>query len=120
MVSWYVMNIVMVTNTFTPHGGGVARSVQGFTDEFRKRGHRVLVLAPLFEGTPENELDVVRIPAVQHFSGSDFSVPIPVPRRVTTALKAFAPQIVHSHHPFLLGDTALRVAAACNLPIRLR
>ena len=35
------MNIVMLTNTFTPHVGGVARSVQAFTVEYRRRGHRV-------------------------------------------------------------------------------
>jgi glycosyltransferase involved in cell wall biosynthesis len=111
------MNILMVTNTFTPHVGGVARSVQGFASEFRKRGHRVLVLAPLFEGTPKKEQDVVRVPAVQRFSGSDFSVPMPVPGRVTAALRTFSPRIVHSHHPFLLGDTALRIAAIRNIPV---
>ena len=42
------MNIVMLTNTFTPHVGGVARSVVAFTDEYRRRGHRVLVVAPDF------------------------------------------------------------------------
>jgi len=111
------MNILMVTNTFSPHVGGVARSVQGFSDEFRRRGHRVLVVAPLFEGTPGGESDVVRMPAVQHFSGSDFSVPVPVPGRIASTLKSFAPSIVHSHHPFLLGDTALRITASRNLPV---
>lgn len=111
------MNILMVTNTFTPHVGGVARSVQGFSNEFRRRGHRVLVVAPFFEGTPEQETDVVRFPALQHFSGSDFSVPVPVPGRVAAALRAFSPHIVHSHHPFLLGDTALRVAARHGIPV---
>lgn len=67
------MRILMVTNTFTPHVGGVAQSVQGFTAEFRKRGHQVLVLAPVFAGTPEQEQDVIRMPAVQHFNGSDFA-----------------------------------------------
>jgi 1,2-diacylglycerol 3-alpha-glucosyltransferase len=111
------MNILMVTNTFTPHVGGVARSVQGFTNEFRNRGHRVLVIAPFFESTPEKETDVVRLPAAQHFNGSDFSIPMPVPGRVASALRTFDPQIVHSHHPFLLGDTALRVAALRNIPV---
>jgi glycosyltransferase involved in cell wall biosynthesis len=77
----------------------------------------VLVIAPRFEGIPERERDVVRVPAVQHFNGSDFSVPVPVPRRVAGALSTFAPQIVHSHHPFLFGDTALRVAAARAIPV---
>lgn len=111
------MNIVMLTNTFTPHVGGVARSVQAFTRELRLRGHRVLVIAPSFAGMPESEEDVIRLPAWRHFSEGDFSVPAPLPGRVTRALNAFGPEIVHAHHPFLLGETALRVGASRNLPV---
>lgn len=110
------MNILMATNTFPPHVGGVATSVRRFTDALRRRGHRVLVIAPDFEDAPRGEEDVVRIPAVQHFNGSDFAVPVPVTGRIVSALKDFRPQIVHSHHPFLLGDTALRVAASRRIP----
>jgi 1,2-diacylglycerol 3-alpha-glucosyltransferase len=111
------MNILMATNTFAPHVGGVARSVQAFAGEFRRQGHRVVVVAPVFEGIPREETDVVRVPAIQHFNGSDFSVPMPVSGKVISALKTFTPQIVHSHHPFLLGDTALRVAATRDIPV---
>ncbi len=111
------MNILMVTNAFFPHVGGVARSVKAFTAEFRRSGHRVVVVAPIFEGIPEQETDVVRVPAIQNFNGSDFSVPVPVSGKVVSALKSYAPQIVHSHHPFLLGDTALRVAATRDIPV---
>lgn len=111
------MNILMMTNTFTPHTGGVARSVESFTDEYRRRGHRVLVMAPTFEGRPEHEQDVVRIPALQKFNGSDFSVRLPLPGFLFPELDRFKPDIVHAHHPFLLGDTALRVAALKNAPL---
>jgi glycosyltransferase involved in cell wall biosynthesis len=33
------------------------------------------------------------------------------------AVADFAPQVVHSHHPFLLGDTALRIAAEQGVPV---
>lgn len=111
------MNILMMTNTFTPHVGGVARSVEAFTAEYRKRGHRVLVVAPVFEGIPEDEIDVIRIPAIQHFSGSDFSVVLPIPGFLTSATEKFKPDVVHSHHPFLIGATALRVAHLHELPL---
>jgi 1,2-diacylglycerol 3-alpha-glucosyltransferase len=111
------MRIMMFTNTYTPHVGGVAGSVQRFTQGYRERGHRVLVVAPVFEGAPEHEEDVVRMPAIQRFNGSDFSVTLPAPMTVLEAINSFQPELVHSHHPFLLGDTALRVAAARNLPI---
>lgn len=111
------MNILMMTNTFTPHRGGVARSVEAFTAEYRARGHRVLVVAPEFEDMPADETDVVRIPAIQNFNGSDFSVVLPIPGLLHTALDEFDPDIVHSHHPFLLGAMAIRVAASRSLPL---
>lgn len=111
------MNILMITNTFTPHRGGVARSIEAFTAEYRKRGHRVLVIAPEFENMPRDERDVVRVPAIQHFNGSDFSVVLPIPGFLHSAIEEFRPDIVHSHHPFLLGATAIRIASSHLLPL---
>lgn len=111
------MNIVMLTNTYTPHVGGVARSVEAFAAEYRRRGHRVLVVAPEFANRPPDETDVVRIPAIQNFNGSDFSAVLPVSGLLTEALDAFRPDLVHAHHPYLLGMTALRVARYRELPL---
>lgn len=111
------MNIVMMTNTYLPHVGGVANSVERFTRIYRKLGHRVLVVAPEFDDQPEHEEDVVRVPALQRFNGSDFAVTLPVFGGLRPVLDAFEPDIVHSHHPFLIGDTAIRVAASRQLPL---
>jgi glycosyltransferase involved in cell wall biosynthesis len=111
------MNIVLLTNTFTPHVGGVARSVEAFAQAYRERGHRVVVVAPEFENAPEHELDVIRVPAIQHFNGSDFSVVLPVPTDLHEQLLEFRPDIIHAQHPFLLGNTALRVARTMDLPL---
>ncbi|PWG61023.1 glycosyltransferase [Spiribacter halobius] len=111
------MNIVMMTNTYTPHVGGVARSVDAFSRAYRARGHKVLVVAPEFPGIPDDETDVVRIPAIQNFNGSDFSVVLPVPGYLDDALDDFRPDIVHSHHPFLMGATAIRVASHRDCPL---
>jgi len=111
------MNVLMMTNTFTPFVGGVSRSVTAFTDELRKMGHRVVVVAPQFEGAPESERDVIRIPAIQHFNGSDFSLVLPVPGYLAARLEEFKPDIVHSHHPHLLGGTAVRIASRFECPL---
>lgn len=111
------MNIVMLSNTFTPHIGGVARSLEAFTAEYRRRGHRVLVVAPEFANMPADETDVVRIPAVQNFNGSDFSVVLPVSGLLGKVLDRFKPEIVHAHHPYLVGMTAMRIARYRDLPL---
>jgi 1,2-diacylglycerol 3-alpha-glucosyltransferase len=111
------MNILMMTNTYLPHVGGVARSVATFSEAYRRAGHRVLVVAPTFPGSPAGEWDVLRVPAIQNFNGSDFSVRIPVPGLLGDKLDSFRPDLVHTHHPFLLGDAALRYATSRGLPL---
>lgn len=111
------MNILMMTNTFTPHVGGVARSVETFSEAYRRAGHSCLVVAPTFPGETVRRNEVVRVPAVQQVNGSDFSVPLPIPHLLTRRLDDFAPQVIHAHHPFLLGDTALRVSAMRDIPM---
>jgi 1,2-diacylglycerol 3-alpha-glucosyltransferase len=111
------VNIAILTNTYTPHVGGVARSVEAFAAEYRARGHRVLIVAPEFPDTPEDETDVVRIPAIQNFNASDFSVVLPMLPSLNERIDDFDPDIVHSQHPFLLGMSALRLARRRGVPL---
>ncbi len=111
------MNILMVTNTFAPNVSGVARSVTMFTEAYRGRGHRVMVVAPEFDGAPEHEVDVVRVGAVRNFAGTEYSVVIGPSLNLARAVDAFAPDIVHSHGPFLLGTTAARLARTRHVPL---
>ena len=71
----------MFTNTYLPHVGGVARSVKTLEDACRRFGHEVKVIAPEFDGA-EPSPDVLRVPAIQHFNGSDFCVRLPMPNVV--------------------------------------
>ncbi|MGW8192790.1 MAG: glycosyltransferase [Desulforhopalus sp.] len=112
------MNICMFTNTYLPHVGGVARSISTFVEDLRKAGLHVRIIVPTFPATPkETDSEIVRIPAIQNFNGSDFSVRIPLPGSVHKAMKNFKPDLIHSHHPFLMGDTALRAARSLDLPL---
>jgi glycosyltransferase involved in cell wall biosynthesis len=111
------MNIAMFTNLYLPLVGGVQRSIATFKREFEQRGHRVLVVTPVLEGEEPDDPGVVRVPAIQNFNGSDFSVAIPIPGYLHRTLDNFTPDLVHAHHPFLLGATALRAATKHNRPL---
>lgn len=113
------MNICMFTNTYLPHVGGVARSVDSFAEDLRRRGNNVLIVAPTFPGSSLSfdKGNVLRVPAIQNFNGSDFSVRIPIPFFIEERIDTFKPDIIHSHHPFLLGDAAIRAAYRRNLPL---
>lgn len=106
----------MFTNTYLPHVGGVARSVNTLEEACRRQGHEVKVIAPQFDGAEESP-DVLRVPAIQNFNGSDFCVRVPLPNVIRDFVEDFGPDIIHSHHPFLLGDAALRESWKMQAPI---
>jgi 1,2-diacylglycerol 3-alpha-glucosyltransferase len=61
------MKICMFTNTYLPHVGGVAKSVASFSEDLRKRGHEVLIVAPVYHNDHENnkpEPEIIRLTAV--------------------------------------------------------
>lgn len=111
------MRILMLTNTYPPVVSGVARSIVAFDREFRRRNHDVLIIAPESDETIRDEPHVVRVPAVQHFNGSEFPVPVPSPGLVASTVNAFRPDIIHAHHPFFMGNTAVRLARSREVPL---
>ncbi len=111
------MKILLMTNTYLPHVGGVAKSVEAFACEYRRVGHDVLIIAPEFPDMPPVEKDVVRVPAMRRFNHSDFSVRLPIPAHMQDAVNSFKPDIIHSQHPFLLGASAMRLASGNGIPI---
>lgn len=110
------MKILMMSNTYFPLVGGLERSIRSFSDEFRKRGHEVLIVAPSSFGKAEDEEFVIRVPAIKHVNKTDFSINLPIPGIVSKLMRTFSPQIVHSHHPFFMGDFALRLSRQYRIP----
>lgn len=111
------MKIAFYTNTYLPHVGGVANSVESFRLALEALGHRCLVIAPQFKGAEESDDHVLRVQAIKEFNGTDFSLRLPDPWRIAERIREFQPDILHSHHPFLLGDSALRSARTHGLPV---
>ncbi len=111
------MKILMMTNTYTPIVGGLEKSIQTFSDAFRERGHKVKIVAPVFPKMPENETDVIRVPSIEKFVSTDFSITLPLPEILQSLIDDYKPDIVHSHHPFLMGDLALRLCGQKKIPL---
>jgi hypothetical protein len=100
----------MLTNTYPPVVSGVARSIVAFDREYRRRNHETMIIAPESDEITDDEPHVVRVPAIQHFNGNEFPIPIPAPALVAATVDEFRPDIIHAHHPFFMGHTAVRLA----------
>jgi len=110
------MKIAMITNTYKPFTGGVQSSVSSFTRELTKRGHTVKIVAPSYEGHTKSSEEVIRVPAIHNVNNTPFSWSMFIPQSVYDQLDAFNPDIIHSHHPFMLGIHAIHMGHRYNAP----
>lgn len=110
------MKILMFTNTYIPRLGGVTQSIVSLRQELAARGHSTLIVTAHSPNEAHKETDVLRVPVLARTNGADWPLPI-ISKRVRKEIQAFAPDIIHVHHPFLLGRTALHAAAWFDVPI---
>lgn len=112
------MLVAFFTNNYKPFVGGVPIAVENTARWLRRRGHRVLIFAPDYEEAVEDEPDVFRVLSIKHFNDTPFSLPLPLTLRPAYDLEALADvDIVHVHHPFLLGMSGLQLARAYQVPV---
>jgi glycosyltransferase involved in cell wall biosynthesis len=112
------MRILFVSNNYTPYSGGVVSSINSTVTELQKLGHDVTLVTLDFLGAYQDDpVWVRRIPAILRFQfRSNY---LSVAWRPSYYLKQwileFKPDIVHVHHPFLLGAIAVRIAQTLGI-----
>jgi len=109
--------IAFFTNTYLPFVGGVPNSVELFRQYLEQLGDHVTVYAPEYEGASRSEKNIRRLPAIRDISGTDFSLPLPINFRPVLDFSERLYDIVHVHHPFLLGELGLTMARRHRVPL---
>jgi len=110
------LHIAFFTNFYHPIVNGVVRSVASFRETLMKQGHNVFVFAQSDGSYKDNEPFIFRYPSLPLPSG-EISAAIPVSPFVDQLLPALKLDVIHTHHPILLGQTAARKAAELGLPL---
>lgn len=130
--SWKLLNfrntlesfvrIVFITNNYTPYSGGVVSSINATVDALHKAGHEVFIITLDFLGKAHNDPPyVLRIPSIIRFTHKKNHLAIPWRpyHHMMRIIKDLEPDILHTHHPFYLGTTALKITQKLSLPIVL-
>lgn len=113
----YNYRIAFFTNTYRPFVGGVAMSVDLYQRYLKSLGDRVVVYAPEYDDATTDGEELRRLPAIRHFNNTDFSLPLPLSFKPIMDFSDETFDIVHVHHPFLLGEMGLRLARQNRLPL---
>jgi 1,2-diacylglycerol 3-alpha-glucosyltransferase len=110
------LRVGLFTNNYLPMLGGVSRAVDTVRATLVALGHQPIVIAPRMAGARDSTPDVLRVPAVPAPTYPDFSLPLPLGPALVRQIEALGLDVVHAHHPFLLGGAARRLARRLGRP----
>lgn len=112
------LSIVFVTNNYFPYQGGVVSSIVTTREALQKLGHSVHLITLDFTGDHAPEEGVIRLACPIRFlyKKNHMAVPLFPQTNLDQLVQRLKPDIMHIHHPFLLGQTALISAKNNNIP----
>ena len=111
------MRIVIFSNTYKPVVSGVVTSIALFRRGLIEAGHDVHIIAPEYEEYEDEEPYVFRLPALSLPDRLDLSVVIPFKTTMAHTVRGIKPALIHSQHPFVMGDLAATFARDLSLPL---
>ena len=111
------LTIAFVTNSYTPYEGGVVSSIKAYAYALRQCGHTVFIVTLDFTGAP-NEHQVIPVFCPIHFDYKygQIAVPWRAAKELEVIFLRLNPNIVHIHHPFVLGSAASDVCKKLGIP----
>lgn len=111
------LHIAMFTNVYLPSSNGVVTSVTSFRQGLMARGHAVYILAPhATEPYQRDERFVFRYPAWE-LPMQRYPLTLPLSPFIDLLLPCLAPDVVHAHHPVMLGRVAAKKSRSLGVPL---
>jgi 1,2-diacylglycerol 3-alpha-glucosyltransferase len=111
------MHIAFFTNTYHPFVSGVVRSIGSFRKTLSDSGHNVFIFAQHVDDYVDIEPFIFRYPSFNISWPTDFHAVIPISSFVDHLIPSLKLDIIHAHHPVVLGKTAANKAAELNIPL---
>ncbi|MCZ0926710.1 glycosyltransferase [Halomonas janggokensis] len=113
------LQVAMFTNNYLPFIGGVPISVERLKRGLTELRNSVLVVAPGYpHQPPDEEVDVLRLasllPMGRH---KEFRLANIFSWRLVKRVRAFAPQVIHVHHPFWIGRAGQLLGRLLRVPV---
>lgn len=113
------LHVAMFTNNYLPFIGGVPLSVDRLYKGLTRKGAKVNIFAPTYLQPWDDPDDgsVFRCPALFHARVDNFPVSNVLSRKTGAAFKVIDCDLVHVHHPFLLGKKGMVLAKRRGIPV---
>ncbi len=111
------MKILMISDVYFPRINGVSTSILSFRRVLEAAGHDVFLVAPDYGQVTDHEAGIHRIAARRVIlDPEDRMMKAGDIRRLTAHLRAWGPDLVHIHTPFVAHYLGLKLARALGVP----
>lgn len=113
------MRIALFTETFLPHIDGVVTRLIHTLEALRDAGDKVLVVAPRARGLPAEfaGAQIIGSPSVPLPVYRSFHLGLPIALGLDATLTTFAPDIVHTVNPVMLGLAGFSYTKRHHVPL---
>ena len=110
------MRIAMLTNNYKPFVGGVPISIERLSKSLRSLGHEVYIFAPTYDNQCDEEF-VRRYKSLKGKISGGVVLPNIFDIEIEKKFKALKFDVIHVHHPMLLGNIAQYLGRKYNIPV---
>lgn len=110
------MRIALMTNNYKPIMGGVPISIERLKRGLEAQGHEVTVFAPTYREQEQEENVFRYATCMKHFIGG-IVLPNPFDMRIEKEFRRQQFDIIHVHHPILIGRTAVYLSEKYDIPL---
>lgn len=109
------MRILFVTASYLPTANGVTYHLSATAEALRKQGNVVYILAPFFPGYKDQDRCVIRYPSLPNPFIKKY--PLGVPLVPIEKIRRVNPDVIHTHHPLIIGQFAAFIAEKLRKPL---
>lgn len=110
------MKIALMTNNYKPIMGGVPISIERLARGLEDMGHQVTIFAPTYQEQQQEENVFRYATCMKHFIGG-IVLPNPFDRRIEKEFRKQEYDVIHVHHPMLIGRTAVYLSRKYHIPL---
>jgi 1,2-diacylglycerol 3-alpha-glucosyltransferase len=111
------LHIAQFTNAYLPVINGVVRSVSTYRKSLTEMGHIVFVFAQEDNQYLDEEPFIFRYPSLHLHYPVEIPAVIPMSPFVDRLIPSLKLDVIHTHHPVLLGQAAAAKAQELDLPL---
>lgn len=108
------MRILLTSACYLPTTNGVSHHLSLLRQALESTGHQTLLVVPRHPQRKSHPT-IYPLQSLPNLLAPNYPLALPILNY--SRIKTFAPDIIHTHHPFIIGALSQQLSSKCNVPL---